>query len=178
MNSQRGHVDAQSDAERDSLPPTSLTVASGPWTVSRVTDFLTKTVIPIRLATIGTWPLVQSMWFRYHDDRLWCATRADAIVVRRLQADPRCGFEVARDDPPYAGVRGHGVAEILPQSGRETLTKLADRYLGTQNQSLRDWLLARADDEVAIAVRDLVVTSWDFSRRMSADTEGAESEPT
>ena len=147
-----------------------LTIKSGPWSVRQITEFLTDTVIPIRLATAGTWPLVQSMWFRYHDDTLWCATRADAVVVRRLRAEPRCGFEIAGGDPPYAGVRGHGTAEILPPLGSRVLTELMDRYLGSENQSLRAWLLARADDEVAIAVRDLVVSSWDFSQRMSAAT--------
>ena len=146
-----------------------LTITSGPWSANRITQFLTDTVIPIRLATAGSWPVVQSMWFRYHADALWCATRADALVVRRLQAQPRCGFEIARDDPPYAGVRGHGTAQILSDQGHEVLTELADRYLGPENQSLRDWLLSRADDEVAIAIGDLAVSTWDFSQRMSAD---------
>ena len=145
-----------------------LTVTSGPWAVGRITSFLSQTVIPVRLATSGSWPLVQSMWFRYDDGTLWCATRSDAVVVRRLRAEPRCGFEIARDQPPYAGVRGHGVAEIISTAGRRVLADLAERYLGPEDHVLRTWLLDRADDEVAIAIRDLAVTSWDFTQRMSA----------
>ena len=144
-----------------------LTVTSGPWEVDRITSFLSETVIPVRLATSGSWPLVQSMWFRYDDGTLWCATRSDAVVVRRLRAEPRCGFEIARDQPPYAGVRGHGVAEIISTAGRRVLADLAERYLGPEDHVLRTWLLDRADDEVAIAIRDLAVTSWDFTQRMS-----------
>jgi len=170
VNSTRENPDAAAtlDTEQPPLEPR-LTITSGPWPATRIAQFFTDTVIPIRLATAGSWPLVQSMWFRYHADALWCATRADALVVRRLQAQPRCGFEIARDDPPYAGVRGHGSAEILPDRGHEVLTDLADRYLGPENQSLRDWLLSRAHNEVAIAVRDLAVSTWDFSQRMSAE---------
>jgi hypothetical protein len=167
----RENADASADAAGHQAAARSrLTIRSGPWSAGQIAEFLTETVIPIRLATAGEWPLVQSMWFRYHDDTLWCATRADAVVVRRLRAAPGCGFEVAGDDPPYAGVRGHGTAEILPPMGSRVLTELTDRYLGSENQSLRVWLLARAEDEVAIAIRDLVVSSWDFSQRMSAES--------
>lgn len=128
---------------------------------------LHSTVIPVRLATTGAgWPLVQSMWFRYEAGTLWCATRDDAVVVRRLHQEPRCGFEVAGDDPPYRGVRGYGTAEILAQEGRRVLHELLDRYLGADNLSLRTWLLSRADREVAIAVRGLSVSTWDYSGRM------------
>ncbi len=145
-----------------------LKIVSGPWDMNQISAFLSDTVIPIRLATAGEWPMVQSMWFRYEAGRLWCATQKDSVLVARLSRNPRCGFEVAGDEPPYRGVRGYGSARIAAADGQQTLMHLLDRYLGQENQGLRRWLLQRADDEVAVILEDLSVSTWDFSGRMSA----------
>ena len=87
--------------------------------------------------------------------------------MARLGRNPRCGFEVAADQPPYRGVRGYGSARIAAEDGQQTLLHLLDRYLGQENQGLRQWLLQRADDEVAVVLEDLAVSTWDFSGRMS-----------
>lgn len=140
---------------------------SGPWDVGTIEAFLRSATIPVRLATSGrTGPLVQSMWFVWTDGALWCATQPDAVVVQRLRADPRVGFEVAGDDPPYRGVRGHGRAHLLPERGPEVLETLISRYLGDDNASLAAWLRSRAAGEVAIEVEVQAWSTWDFSRRM------------
>lgn len=140
---------------------------SGPWSVDEITGYLTQIAIPVRIATIGsTGPLVQSLWFLFEDDTLWCATQADAVLVRRLRADPRCGFEVAADSPPYRGVRGRGRAIIDDQRAATVLPRLIDRYLGPDETPLGQWLMSRLDTEVAVAITDLTVTSWDYSARM------------
>lgn len=140
---------------------------SGPWGVEDIEGHLRDTVIPIRVATIGaSGPLVQSLWFVYADDALWCATQADAVIVRRLTADPRCGFEVAPDEPPYRGVRGNGRATIVPEAAGDVLATLIDRYLGPTPTPLGEWLMSRRDSEVALRIDDLSVSSWDYSSRM------------
>jgi nitroimidazol reductase NimA-like FMN-containing flavoprotein (pyridoxamine 5'-phosphate oxidase superfamily) len=150
-------------------PDASLTITSGPWTRDQIADYLTTSLIPMRVATSGRhFPLVQSLWFVYADTALWCATQRDSVVVRRITAHPRVGFEIAADSPPYRGVRGHGRAALLTEPAREVLTRLIDRYLGDRQVPLAQWLLARADTEVAIRIDHLAVTSWDFSARMSA----------
>lgn len=145
-----------------------LTIASGPWTSFQIQEFWTTAVIPIRLATAGTpGPTVQSLWFLPQDDTLWCCTQRDALVVRRLEAEPSCGFEIAGDHPPYRGVRGHGRATIKPSSAARILPLLLERYNIAPDSSLSKWLLSRIDDEVAIRITDLSVTSWDYAERMS-----------
>ncbi len=140
---------------------------SGPWAVDEIERYLRDTVIPVRIATIGSsGPMVQSLWFIYDDGSLWCATQSDAVVVRRLRADPRCGFEVAADSPPYRGVRGRGRATIEADEAATILPRLIDRYLGSQPNPLGDWLMSRLDGEVAVRITDLTVTSWDYSGRM------------
>ena len=140
---------------------------SGPWGVEAIERHLRDMVIPVRIATMGaSGPLVQSLWFVYADDALWCATQADAVIVRRLVADPRCGFEVAPDEPPYRGGRGNGRATIVPEAAGEILPTLIARYLGPTPTGLGEGLMSRIDSEVAVRIDDLAVSSWDFSARM------------
>lgn len=145
-----------------------IDVRSGPWDRSAIENFLGETVIPVRIASAGkTSPLVQSLWFLYAESAIWCCTRADAVLTRRLLSDPRCGFEVSGDLPPYRGVRGSGRAEILPDRAPDILPRLIARYLGDESSSLGDWLMSRLDLEVAIRIDDLRVTTFDFTQRMS-----------
>jgi hypothetical protein len=142
-------------------------IASGPWDKSQIESFLDQTVIPIRLASAGrTAPLVQSLWFIYVEDALWCCTQREAVLTRRLTANPRCGFEVSGDLPPYRGTRGTARTQILPDRAADILPRLIDRYLGDTPSQLADWLMSRLDHEVAIRLHDLRVTSFDFTPRM------------
>ncbi|MBK9739575.1 MAG: pyridoxamine 5'-phosphate oxidase family protein [Actinobacteria bacterium] len=143
------------------------TVRSGPWELSVVEDFLDRSAIPLRLASNGAaFPLVQSVWFVYDDGSLWCCTQSASVLAKRLQADPRCAFEVSGDQPPYRGVRGTGTARIRSDSAHEVLPRLIDRYLGDRPDDLARWLISRLDSEVAIQIEGLSVTSWDYSARM------------
>lgn len=144
-------------------PPT---LRSGPWDPQQVADHLSAAVIPLRLATSGTFPLVQSLWFTFDGESLWCATQQDSVAVKRVHRDGNVGFEVAGDAPPYRGVRGTGRATIDPERGAEVLGLLLDKYLGSEPTPLATWLLSRAHTEVAMRIDDLSVSSWDYSARM------------
>lgn len=143
-----------------------LTLRSGPWSSTQITDHLKQAAIPLRLATAGTFPLVQSLWFHFDGSSLWCATQADSVVACRIAREANVGFEVAPDTPPYRGVRGTGHATIDAARGPDILELLIDRYLGTDPTPLGAWLMSRASTEVAIRITDLTVTSWDYSARM------------
>ena len=144
--------------------------ASGPWPMPQVLAYLDETVVPLRLAVASTsgHPQVVSLWYLLRDDALWCATLDRSRVARWLGADPRCGFEIARDAPPYRGVRGSGSARLVPGRGAEILGLLLDRYLGSRETPLGRWLLSRAASEVAIRIDAERLSSWDFTARMSA----------
>lgn len=139
---------------------------SGPWDGQQVAAHLHESVIPLRIATAGTFPLVQSLWFTFDGSTLWCATQADSVVARRVQRESKVGFEIAADQPPYRGVRGSGNATIDPDAGARVLAHLIERYLGPEPTPLGEWLLSRADNEIALRIDDLVVSSWDYSARM------------
>ena len=143
--------------------------SQGPFSSEQIDAYLVETVVPLRLACVDPegHPLVLSLWFLWRERALWCATAPDARVVALLRAEPRCGFEVARDAPPYRGVRGQGRAELVPARGLEILEALVDRYLGARESRFARWLLARGKDEMAIRIVPSRISSWDFSRRMS-----------
>ena len=131
--------------------------------------FLAETIVPLRLACLDRdgCPHVLSLCYLWRDGALWCATRPDAWVIERLRADPRCGFEIAGDAPPYRGLRGNGRAELLSEQGEALLGELVDRYLGGRDGRFARWLLARSAGEMAIRIVPARTSSWDYSRRMN-----------
>jgi nitroimidazol reductase NimA-like FMN-containing flavoprotein (pyridoxamine 5'-phosphate oxidase superfamily) len=140
---------------------------TGAWDRPAVDDFLTTTV-PVRLScrTPGEHLWMLSLWYLWEDDALWCATGADADVVRYLEADDEVAFEVSTNDPPYKGVRGRGHATIEPDEEKTLLRRLLERYLGGTDSPLADRLLDPARDEVRIQIDPVRVHSWDYSGRM------------
>lgn len=144
-------------------------IASGPWDQRVIEEFLTSTRIPVRLATNGSsGPLVQSLWFAPIGVRLWCCTQKSSLLTRRLERDDRVGFEVAADTPPYRGVRGTGVAQLIDENVEDVLRTLIARYQGSESTNLSEWLLSRIDSEVAIRIEPRTLSSWDFSARMGS----------
>ena len=140
---------------------------TGPWDFPQISTFLAQAVIPIRVASSGSrGPIVQSLWFDYDQDALWCATQASSLLVKRLTANNEIGFEVSGDDAPYRGVRGTGVASIHPELAGEVLHRLIKKYQGDAETDLSQWLLSRLDKEVAIKITAMTLATWDFSGRM------------
>ncbi len=143
--------------------------AKGPWNSDQITTFLRDTTIPIRVSSMGSaGPIVQSLWFIYSDNALWCATQATSVLAKRLAADNRIGFEVAADTPPYRGVRGTGRATLHPELAEKVLRQLIARYQGESETDLSSWLLSRLDKEVAVRIDALSLATWDFSGRMGS----------
>ena len=141
---------------------------SSHWELNQIEAFLHECVIPVRLASINGEgkPLVCSLWFLYDDGAIWCATKASASVAGFLTQSSDCGFEIAPEAMPYRGVRGQGVVSILPDQGLPVLLRLIDRYLGSRDSGFAQWLIAQANDEVAIRIDPDWYTAWDFTKRM------------
>ena len=141
----------------------------GPWDAAAIGQFLADAVIPARIAVLagnGT-PLVLSLWFLHRDGAIWCACNSKARVVELLRNNPRCGFEIAVEAPPYRGVRGQGSAQLDAPGGARVLAGLLERYHIPSRSRLAKMLAREAANEVAIRIDPDWVTSWDFSARMS-----------
>ena len=150
-----------------STPPSPVRLA-GPWSKSEVASFLLGATIPMRLAanTDSGFPVVLSLWFLPEGDDLLAAVHRDSRIAHRLEADPRCAFEIAPNEPPYRGVRGQANATMSPTGAAELLERLLDRYLGSSDSRLGRFLLGRAKEELVVRVCPVRLSSWDYSDRM------------
>ena len=141
------------------------------WDTARMGLFLSEAVIPVRIAVNdGDFPMICSIWFYYDAEReqLVCASHQRSKLARLLQQNPRCGFEIAPNEPPYCGVRGKATVEMDPAQAAKSLQILIQKYLGQSNSGLGQWLLSRVDEEYEIRLTPTWVTAWDYGQRMEA----------
>ena len=150
------------------IDPNTIAPASA-WKIPAMEAYLNEAVVPCRFSYITEdgFPHVMSLWYAYQAGEFLFSVQRNVIATRRLQVDPRCGFEIAADSQPYRGVRGRGTATILPARERPILDKLIVRYLANGDTNLAQWLRSRPDTEVTICVKPSWITSWDFSERMT-----------
>lgn len=124
--------------------------------------------IPVRIAFIkpdGT-PNIISLWYEQIDGKIFCATQKSAKIVSYLQNNPKCGFEIATDTPPYMGTRGTGTAKIINDDGEKILTILMNKYLGDKKSILSEFLKNNSKSEIAIEITPSKIFNYDYSQRM------------
>ncbi|WP_310919632.1 pyridoxamine 5'-phosphate oxidase family protein [Haloarcula saliterrae] len=145
-----------------------MVTVTGAWSREEVATFLEEQTIPVRLGCRrpGGDPWMLSLWYRYRDGALQCATAADADVVSYLDHDPSVSFEVSTNDPPYRGVRGNGTATVEPDPEKAVLRALLDRYLGGTDGPFAEKLLSPDRSEVRVSIAPDRLHSWDYSDRM------------
>lgn len=145
-----------------------------------VREYMKNSKIPIRLSfqSESGWPMIISLWYDFHDDKIFLATPQSSKVVNYLLKSPRCAFEVSNEDPPYCGVRGQAKVEINEKTGLSTLQQLLDKYLPEGRESaFGKRLLNRKMKEVAIILKPLNFFMWNFKDRMQDSINGSKKEP-
>jgi hypothetical protein len=100
------------------------------------------------------------------EEKFLCATRKNSRIIGYLSSNPKCGFEVASDLPPYRGVRGWGNAKLDKVRGVEILDVLIRKYLKDQESSLADSLRKRNKNEMAVEITPTSIFSYDYTDRM------------
>lgn len=149
-----------------------MTSFEGEWSRAEAEAFLERALVPVRLGCHhtrgGLWML--SLWYRYRDGRIECATPLDADIVSFLDADDSVCFEISTNRPPYMGVRGNGTATVNTDGGEDVLRALVDQYLGGTDSELAGWLLRDDRTEAVLEIEPSRLYTWDFTPRM-ADIE-------
>ncbi len=135
---------------------------------SKFDEMVSDNKIPIRLACIkpNGMPTVVSLWYIQLDGRIYCATQGNAKIVSYLENNPKCGFEIAGDKPPYKGTRGEGITQIIQEKGNEILELLMNKYLGQKESTLTKFLKKNSKNEVAIEITPQKIFNYDYTRRM------------
>jgi hypothetical protein len=100
------------------LPPLDLGSVLSPksrWQAAEIEDFATHAQLPLRVSSISDegFPHITSLWFHYVEGRFFCCTQRSAQVSLHLRRNPRVGFELAVNAPPYRGLSGVGTARVL-----------------------------------------------------------------
>ena len=142
---------------------------SGPWSVSQIESYLNAKAVPLKLSVIssGGWPIIVSLWFVFDENRIICASRKKSKIIKFLEINPRCAFEVSGESPPYSGVRGQGIAKLLDKDSDGVLERLHDRFLGRQDTPFKQWLLRNSENETIISIEPKRLMTWDYSARMT-----------
>ena len=153
-----------------SSPLNAVLSAKSRWQASEIETFLGTSRLPLRVSSIDAegFPHITSLWFLYRAGRFYCATQRQALVCQHLRHNPRVGLELAVNAPPYQGVSGTGTAQVLATGAADLLDTLIERYLEGRDRRLGQWLRSRVASEVVLEITPQRLTSWDFSRRMSA----------
>ena len=141
------------------------------WRIAEIEDFIHQAQWPPRVSSLGNdgFPQITSLWFHYLPRRFYCCTQRSAQACRHFRQNPHAGFELAVNEPPYRGITGTAVAKVQDDGAGALLENLTTRYLGGHNRSLKDWLMSRVATEVISELKPRRLTSWDFSRRMTAE---------
>ena len=110
--------------------------------------------IPIRISFMKSngFPSVVSLWYTHANGRIYCAVQKTAKIISFVQKNPKCGFEIAGDMPPYKGLRGEGTVNVLQDKGKEILETLIEKYLGAKESTLSRFLRDNSKNEVAIEI--------------------------
>ena len=150
--------------------PRGILSTKSKWSEEVTGGFLEEARLPLRLSSIDDhgYPQITSLWFIFREGRFLCCTQPHAVVSRQIDKNPKVGFEVAVNTPPYYGISGQGEGRLIQGDQAALLSELAERYLHDRDADLKAWLLSRADSEVILEVTPHRMTSWDFRTRMSS----------
>lgn len=137
--------------------------------LSNQSDSFLEFPIPIRLSFMNNhgFPSILSLWYIIKDGKIYCATKKDAKIVEYVENNPKIGFEIAADKPPYKGVRGYGTCTIKQNLGKSILEELIGKYIVNKQSKLAQYLSKNSDREIAIEISPDKVFCYDYSKRMS-----------
>ncbi len=89
-----------------------------------------------------------------------------AKIVSYLQNNPKCGFKIAMDKPPYKGTRGTWHVKIIQNQEQEILKILMKKYLGSKESTLSRYLNNNSEAKIALEILPQNIFNYYYSKRM------------
>jgi PPOX class probable F420-dependent enzyme len=132
--------------------------------IDELGDFLDQ---PLN-ATLATYRrdgsvLLSPVWHEWRNGGFSIITGEDDVKVRHLAHQPRAVAVVSDNDFPFRGVEVTGAPTIVrdKQFGRETLSRIAERYLG--HDRAQRYLHRATESMVVIRLEPGALRTWDFA---------------
>jgi PPOX class probable F420-dependent enzyme len=128
-----------------------------------------------KCATLATYRrdgtvLLSPVWHEWYDGGFSVVLSAGGINERLVRRDPRVSIVVYEDAPPYAGIELRGTARLSAEDGRDTLRRIAGRYLGDREAAA---YVAGADwEDVVLRLEPGHLRVWDFVDEYGERGEG------
>lgn len=104
--------------------------------------------------------LLSPVWHQWRDAGFDVVTFSSDVKVRHLRHDPRASIVVCESSPPYRGVEVRGHARLLTGEVRETLLRIAPRYLGAEGGAA---YADQSNEDTLIRLEPGVLRAWDFA---------------
>jgi PPOX class probable F420-dependent enzyme len=117
------------------------------------------------VATLATYRrdgtvLLSPVWHEYRDGGFNVCTSTSDVKARQLRANPGAVLLVAESQPPYRGVELTTEAFFTRDNLKETLLRVAVRYLGEAGGRA---YVETAGDDVVVRLAPGHVRAWDFN---------------
>ena len=117
------------------------------------------------VATLATYRrdgtvLLSPVWHEYRDGGFNVCTSTSDVKARHLRGNPGAVLLVAESQPPYRGVELTTEASFTQDNFKETLLRVAVRYLGEAGGRA---YVETAGDDVVVRLVPGRVRAWDFS---------------
>lgn len=104
--------------------------------------------------------LMSPVWHEYRDGGFSVCTATADVKARHLRRDPRAVLLLAESQPPYRGVELTTRATFTRDGFKETLVRVAVRYLGEARGRA---YVETAGDDIVVRLVPGQVRAWDFT---------------
>jgi PPOX class probable F420-dependent enzyme len=118
-----------------------------------------------KCATLATYRrdgtvLLSPVWHEWHAGGFSVVLSEGGINARLVRRDPRVSIVVYEDMPPYAGLELRGAARLSAEDGRDTLRRIAVRYLG--DREAEAYVAGATWEDVVLRLEPGHLRVWDF----------------
>ena len=107
--------------------------------------------------------LLSPVWHEWRDGGFNIATGADDIKARHIERQGRASAVVSDNEFPFRGIEVSGAPRLIrdPELGRETMSRIARRYLG--DEAGAQYSTNLGDGLIVIRLEPGNLRTWDFA---------------